>query len=138
MRIRKLRLLLEQYGDTTLRDIIVEIYRQLPRQVIEEKEFDAMLTQFMKYKDLQKEQEQPTVEQTIAQTERFVQLAYDLQYLEPNPIVPLREQKNWYITAKRLLKHLRHYAHRKNGTRIAFEEFFFLLSSVIVGKNLYF
>lgn len=54
MRIRKLRLLLEQYGDTTLRDIIVEIYRQLPRQVIEEKEFDAMLTQFMKYKDLQK------------------------------------------------------------------------------------
>ncbi|WP_313635175.1 hypothetical protein [Exiguobacterium sp.] len=129
MRIRKLRLLLEQYGDTTLRDIIVEIYRQLPKQVIEEKEFDAMLTQFMKYKDLRKEQEQPTVEQTIAQTDRFIQLAYDLQYLEPNSIVPLREQKNWYITAKRLLKHLRHYAHRKNGTQIAFEEFFFLLSS---------
>ncbi|MEW8975893.1 MAG: hypothetical protein AB2741_06940, partial [Exiguobacterium sp.] len=82
MRIRKLRLLLEQYGDTTLRDIIVEIYRQLPRQVIEVKEFDAMLTQFVKYKDLQKEQEQPTVEQTIAQTDRFIQLAYDLQYLE--------------------------------------------------------
>lgn len=129
MRIRKLRLLLEQYGDTTLRDIIVEIYRQLPKQVIEEKDLDLMLSQFAKYKGLQKEQDQPTVEQAIEQTEQFIQLAYDLQYLEPNELVSIREQKNWYVTAKRLLKHLRHYIGRKNGTRVAFEEFFFLLSS---------
>lgn len=129
MRIRKLRLLLEQYGDTTLRDIIVEMYRQLPKQVIEEKDLDLMLAQFAKYKGLQKEQEQPNVEQTIEQTEQFIQFAYDMQYLEPNARVTIREQKNWYVTAKRLLKHLRHYIGRKNGTRVAFEEFFFLLSS---------
>ncbi|ASI34539.1 MULTISPECIES: hypothetical protein [unclassified Exiguobacterium] len=129
MRIRKLRLLLEQYGDTTLRDIIVEIYRQLPKQTIEDKELDLMLSQFAKYKGLKKEQEQPTIEQTIEQTEQFIQLAYDGEYLEPSTIVSVREQKNWYVTAKRLLKHLRHYVGRKNGTRVAFEEFFFLLSS---------
>ncbi|WP_114570679.1 hypothetical protein [Exiguobacterium flavidum] len=128
MRIRKLRLLLEQYGDTTLRDIIVEMYRELPKSTIEEKDFDAMLTQFAKYKEHQRAQEHPTVEQTIQQTERFIQLAYDHAFLDVNDEVPLREQKNWYVSAKRLLKHLRFYATKKNEARVAFEEFFFLLS----------
>ena len=35
MRIGKLRMLLEQYGEATLRDVIVEMYRNIPKTVIE-------------------------------------------------------------------------------------------------------
>ncbi|STO09089.1 hypothetical protein [Exiguobacterium aurantiacum] len=129
MRIGKLRMLLEQYGEATLRDIIAEMYRHIPKNVIEEKEIDFMLGQFTRYKEQKSSDERHSLSQTIVLAERFVELAYDQLYLLPNQVMSERDQKNWYIHAKKIIRDLTYYAENDAEARTMYEEMFFLLSS---------
>lgn len=129
MRIGKLRMLLEQYGEATLRDVIVEMYRNIPKPVIEEKEIDFMISQFKRYKEQKSSDERHSLSQTIILAERFVELAYDHLYIVPNQVMSERDQKNWYIHAKKLLRDLTYYADDESEARTMYEEIFLLLSS---------
>ena len=129
MRIGKLRMLLEQYGETTLRDVIVEMYRNIPKHVIEEKEIDFMVSQFTRYKEQKSSDERHSLSQTIILAERFVELAYDHLYLVPNQVMNERDQKNWYIHAKKIIRDLTYYADQEPEARTMYEEMFLLLSS---------
>lgn len=129
MRIGKLRMLLEQYGESTLRDLVVEMYRHMPKTVIEEKEMDFMLSQFTRYKAQKSSEERHSLSQIIILAERFVELAYDHLYLMPNQIMSERDQKNWYIHAKKILRDLSYYAEDDIEARTMYEEMFLLLSS---------
>lgn len=129
MRIGKLRMLLEQYGETTLRDVIVEMYRNIPKSVIEEKEIDFMVSHFTRYKEQKSSDERHSLSQTIVLAERFVELAYDHLYLVPNQVMSERDQKNWYIHAKKIIRDLTHYASDDREARTMYEEIFLLLSS---------
>lgn len=129
MRIGKLRMLLEQYGEATLRDIIVEMYRHTPKHVIEEKDIDFMLSQFTRYKEQKSSDERHSLSQTIILAERFIELAYDHLYVLPNQVMTERDQKNWYIHAKKIIRDLAYYADEDVEARTMYEEMFFLLSS---------
>ncbi|KDN58403.1 hypothetical protein [Exiguobacterium sp. AB2] len=129
MRIGKLRMLLEQYGEATLRDIIVEMYRHTPKHLIEEKDVDFMLSQFTRYKEQKSSDERHSLSQTIILAERFVELAYDHLYVLPNQVMTERDQKNWYIHAKKIIRDLTYYAEEDADARTMYEEMFFLLSS---------
>ncbi|MCT4783708.1 MULTISPECIES: hypothetical protein [Exiguobacterium] len=129
MRIGKLRMLLEQYGEATLRDIIVEMYRHTPKHVIEEKDIDFMLSQFTRYKEQKSSDERHSLSQTIILAERFIELAYDHLYVLPNQVMTERDQKNWYIHAKKIIRDLAYYAEEDAQARTMYEEMFFLLSS---------
>ncbi|WP_214837245.1 hypothetical protein [Exiguobacterium sp. s36] len=129
MRIGKLRMLLEQYGEATLRDVIVEMYRNIPKTVIEEKDIDFMVSQFTRYKEQKSSDERHSLSQTIILAERFVELAYDHLYLVPNQVMSERDQKNWYIHAKKIIRDLVHYADDEPEARTMYEEMFLLLSS---------
>ncbi|TCI26911.1 hypothetical protein EVJ27_08925 [Exiguobacterium sp. SH3S2] len=129
MRIGKLRMLLEQYGETTLRDLVVEMYRNTPKAVIEEKDMDYMISQFTRYKEQKSSDERHSLSQTVILAERFVELAYDHLYLLPNQIMSERDQKNWYIHAKKIIRDLSYYAEDDAEARTMYEEMFLLLSS---------
>lgn len=129
MRIGKLRMLLEQYGETTLRDLVVEMYRNTPKAVIEEKDMDYMISQFTRYKEQKSSDERHSLSQTVILAERFVELAYDHLYLLPNQIMSERDQKNWYIHAKKIIRDLSYYAEDETEARTMYEEMFLLLSS---------
>lgn len=129
MRIGKLRMLLEQYGEATLRDVIVEMYRNIPKPVIEEKEIDFMISQFKRYKEQKSSDERHSLSRTIILAEHFVELAYDRLYIVPNQVMSERDQKNWYIHAKKLLRDLTYYADDESEARTMYEEIFLLLSS---------
>lgn len=137
MRIGKLRMLLEQYGETTLRDLIVEMYRNTPKAVIEEKDIDYMLSQFTRYKEQKSSDERHSLSQTITLAERFVELAYDHLYLLPNQIMSERDQKNWYIHAKKIIRDLSYYAEDETEARTMYEEMFLLLSSSAGEESLF-
>jgi hypothetical protein len=121
-------MLLEQYGETTLRDLIVEMYRHTPKAVIEEKDMDYMLSQFTRYKEQKSSDERHSLSQTVILAERFVELAYDHLYLSPNQIMSERDQKNWYIHAKKIIRDLSYYAEDETEARKMYEEMFLLLS----------
>ncbi|WP_214829155.1 hypothetical protein [Exiguobacterium algae] len=129
MRIGKLRMVLEQYGEATLRDLIVEMYRQMPKQTIEEHDIDFMIGQYLRYKEKKLSEERHSLSQTITLAERFVDLAYDQLYLRPNQIMSERDQKNWYIHAKKIIRDLSHYAEDSMEARTMYEEMFYLLST---------
>lgn len=129
MRIGKLRMLLEQYGEPTLRDIIVEMYRHTPKNIIEEQDIDFMISQFTRYKEQKLSDERYSLSQTIVLAERFVELAYDHLYLSPNQIMNERDQKNWYIQAKKIIRDLSYYAEHEAEARTMYEEVFLLLST---------
>lgn len=129
MRIGKLRMVLEQYGEGTLRDLLVELYRHLPREVIEEQDIDFMLSQFTRYKEQKLSEERHSLAQLIVLAERFVDTAYDQLYLRPNQILSERDQKNWYIHAKKIIRDLMFYGEDYHEARTMYEEVFLLLST---------
>ncbi|EPE62988.1 hypothetical protein L479_00610 [Exiguobacterium sp. S17] len=137
MRIGKLRMLLEQYGETTLRDLVVEMYRNTPKAVIEEKDMDYMISQFTRYKEQKSSDERHSLSQTVILAERFVELAYDHLYLLPNQIMSERDQKNWYIHAKKIIRDLSYYAEDEAEARTMYEEMFLLLSSSAGEESLF-
>lgn len=129
MRIGKLRVLLEQYGEATLRDLLVEMYRHTPKDVIDDQDFDFMISQYTRYKEKKHSEERHSLSQTITLTERFVDSAYEHLYIRPNQVMSERDQKNWYIHAKKIIRDLSHYAEDHTEARTMYEEMFYLLST---------
>lgn len=129
MRIGKLRMLLEQYGEATLRDLLVEMYRHTPKDVIDDQDFDFMISQYTRYKEKKYSEERHSLSQTITLAERFVDSAYEHLYIRPNQIMSDRDQKNWYIHAKKIIRDLAHYAEEYTEARTMYEEMFYLLST---------
>lgn len=129
MRIGKLRLVLEQYGEATLRDLLVEMYRHTPKEVIDAQDLDFMISQFTRYKEQKISEERHSLSQIITLAERFVDLAYEKLYIHPNQVMSERDQKNWYIHAKKIIRDLSHYAEDSTEARMMYEEMFYLLST---------
>lgn len=110
MRIQELRELTESYSAEQLRQIVSEIYKRIPKKVIDEKDIDELLKDpkkaFSTRKERRKTVEPGHLEAVKLEVEQFLDYASRQYYFAPNRFVPKKERPKWRFTAKRLRKEL--------------------------------
>ena len=91
MKIQQLRTLVAGYSDETLRQIISELYKLLPKKVIEEKQIDCLIENpqdNMSGKNrAAKPKEMLDLDEVRWETEEFIKNAQDQNYFAPNQII---------------------------------------------------
>ncbi|MCW2278378.1 hypothetical protein [Heliophilum fasciatum] len=107
MKIDEVRRLLNEYDDDDLRLIIAEMYKRIPKKMLEEKAIDELLQNPVKGKG-KRPAPQNTVDpgEVFAETETFIDYAFKQYYLAPNVYVHKKDRPKWRFLAKRLFKQL--------------------------------
>lgn len=109
MKIQEVRTLVAGYSDETLRQLVSEIYKRLPKKVIEEKQIDSLLQnpQDMAAKNrLVRQKELPDLDEVCWETEKFIRDAREQYYSVPNQVIHKSQRPKWRFVAKRLYKSL--------------------------------
>lgn len=110
MKIQQVRNLVAGYSDETLRQLISEIYKRLPKKVIEEKQIDCLIENpqdnISGKNRTSKQKEMPDLDEVGWETEEFIKNAREQNYFAPNQIIHKRERPKWRFVVKRLYKSL--------------------------------
>jgi hypothetical protein len=110
MKIQQVRTLLANQSDDTLRQLISEIYKRLPKKLIEEKQIDFLLENLpdsLSPKNrVTKQKELPDIEEVRWETEEFIQNAREQNYFAPNQVIHKKDRPKWRFVVKRLYKSL--------------------------------
>ncbi|MEW6424649.1 MAG: hypothetical protein AB1523_07855 [Bacillota bacterium] len=110
MQIQQVRELLQDYPADKLRLIIGELYKILPKKVIEEKGVDVLLKDpdgFLENRRKnRKAVELPDFEEVKEETELFIENAKQQYYFAPNRVIPKKDRPKWRFIVKRLYKDL--------------------------------
>ncbi|MFS0645746.1 hypothetical protein [Siminovitchia sp. 179-K 8D1 HS] len=108
MKVSELREKIRSSTKDELQQIIVEMYKQIPKRMREEKEIDRLIEEPEVFKKSRKSAKQSmkdldfhSVEQ---ETKTFIANAWAQNYFAPNRAVPKKERSNWRFTAKRLVE----------------------------------
>ncbi|MCZ0704653.1 hypothetical protein J2T56_003254 [Natronobacillus azotifigens] len=110
MKVNELRQKLMGRKKDELQNLIVEMYKQIPKKMREEKEIDQLIDDSDAFK-VKKSANRKSVdnldfEYVQREIEYFLKNAYDQNYIAPNRIIPKKERSNWRFTAKRLVEQL--------------------------------
>lgn len=107
MKVSELREKIKQRDQRELQDLLVEMYKLIPKAVKEEKEVDRLIDNPSDFKAGHKKvQATPQTIDFIAlekEVIQFLENAYAQNYIAPNRIVMKKERANWRFTAKRLV-----------------------------------
>lgn len=99
MKVSELQSLLENYHDKQLREIVVALYKAIPRRIREENQLNEFLKDPDSYpgkgKRSKKKEKIPDIKFLESEIEEFLTHAYDQNYLAPNRIIPKRERRKW-------------------------------------------
>lgn len=109
MKIAQVREQLKNYDSQRLRIIIDELYKVLPKKLIEEKGIDDLLKNPEEYATSRKKggrAELPDFNQVKRETEIFIEYAGQHYYFAPNRIVHKKDRPKWRFIVKRLYKDL--------------------------------
>ncbi len=110
MKVAELRSLLENYPDKQLREMVVALYKAMPKKLKEEQLIDELLKNpeaFLgKKKSLKKKEEIPDMDWLEMEIEEFLSDAYNQYYFAPNRIVPKSQRSKWRSIVKRFYKEL--------------------------------
>jgi hypothetical protein len=108
MRVVELRTVLGKYDQKTLNDIVVELYKSIPKKIKEEKEIDRLLTDYSEYKKEGKtKREIPTnFEALVDEILQFASYADAQFFFAPNRYVPKKERPKWRFRARKYIKTL--------------------------------
>lgn len=110
MKIQQVRTIVAGHSDDTLRQLISEMYKRLPKKIIEEKQIDFLIENLpdsLSGKNrLTKQKEILDVDEVCWETEEFIKNARDQNYFAPNQIIHKRERPKWRFVVKRLYKSL--------------------------------
>ena len=107
MRVDELRKTLEQYDAATLKEIVVSLYKTIPKGKKEEIGVDALLLNFKEEKAKGQKRDLPVdFEALKKQIEKFISCAGSQYYLEPNRFVSKEQRSKWRFEVKRFIKTL--------------------------------
>ncbi len=110
MKIQQVRTIVAGHSDDTLRLLISEMYKRLPKKIIKEKQIDCLIENLpdsLSGKNrLTKQKEILDIDEVCWETEEFIKNARDQYYFAPNQIIHKRERPKWRFVAKRLYKSL--------------------------------
>lgn len=110
MKIQQVRAFVAGYDEETLRKLISEIYKCIPKKVIEEKQLDLLLENPQEYlggkNKPAKKITMPEIDEVRGEVEEFITNARAQNYLAPNRVISKRERPKWRFLVKRLYKDL--------------------------------
>ncbi|MDR3601919.1 MAG: hypothetical protein P4L49_15765 [Desulfosporosinus sp.] len=110
MRIKDVRNIVAGYSDETLRQLISELYKCLPKKIIEDKQIDALIENPPDNRSgknrVTKQKETPDLDEVCWETEEFIKNAREQNYFAPNQIIHKKERSKWRFVVKRLYKSL--------------------------------
>jgi hypothetical protein len=110
MKIQQVRAFVAEYDEETLRKLISEIYKCIPKKVIEEKQVDLLLENPQVYlggaNKPAKKIIMPDMDEVRGEVEAFVINARAQNYLVPNRVISKSERPKWRFLVKRLYKDL--------------------------------
>lgn len=108
MRITELRSLLGKYDKENLNQIVIDLYKSIPKKMRDEKEIDTLLEDFQKFKKVKKRNkaESITINELEREINQFVQDAYDQNYYAPNQHIKKKDRPKWRFKVKAYIKQL--------------------------------
>ena len=103
MKVAELKLKIKDYKAAKLRQLVVEMYKAMPKAVKEDTGIDALVEN--PEGGLRKpEAAALNIELLRMDVESFLENAYNQHYYIPNTVVPKRERPKWRFIALRLFK----------------------------------
>ncbi len=116
MLVKELRDVIKKYDEKDLNDIIVELYKRIPKSVKEEYEIDNYLINLKDAKKIKKEEESISFESLTEKVTYFLECVDNNLYAHPNKIINKNERSKWRFKVKRFYKELNKYpANTKEG-----------------------
>ncbi len=116
MLVKELRDVIKKYDEKDLNDIIVELYKRIPKKVKEEYEIDNYLINLKDAKKIKKEEESISFEYLTKMVNYFLECVDNDLYAYPNKIINKKERSKWRFKVKKFYKELNKYpANTKEG-----------------------
>ena len=107
MKVDELRTTLSKYDVTELKEIVVTLYKAIPKSRKESDGLDELLLNFSKQKAKPVKKETPIDFETLqSDVETFIDYANDDLYFAPNRIVSKVKRSKWRFEVKRFVKEL--------------------------------
>lgn len=104
MLVKDLRKTLEKYDKKEMCDIIVELYKRLPKKVKEDYDIDKFIEDINN--KTKKEEKKVSFDDLCSEMRYFLDCAKAGYYSSPNKVIPKKERSNWRFKAKRYYKEL--------------------------------
>ena len=104
MLVKDLRKTLEKYDKKEMTDIVVELYKRLPKKVKEDYDIDKFIEDINN--KTKKEEKKVSFNDLCSEMRYFLDCAKAGFYSSPNKVVPKKERSNWRFKAKRYYKEL--------------------------------
>ncbi len=104
MLVKDLRKTLEKYDKKEMTDIVVELYKRLPKKVKEDYDIDKFIEDINN--KTKKEEKKVSFDDLCSEMRYFLDCAKAGFYSSPNKVVPKKERSNWRFKAKRYYKQL--------------------------------
>ena len=104
MLVKDLRKTLEKYDKKEMADIVVELYKRLPKKVKEDYDIDKFIEDINN--KTKKEEKKVSFDDLCREVRYFLDCAKAGYYSSPNKVVPKKERSNWRFKAKRYYKEL--------------------------------
>ena len=104
MLVKDLRKTLEKYDKKEMTDIVVELYKRLPKKVKEDYDIDKFIED--SNNKTKKEEKKVSFDDLCSEMRYFLDCAKAGFYSSPNKVVPKKERSNWRFKAKRYYKEL--------------------------------
>jgi hypothetical protein len=110
MKLDEVRGRIKEYDPAELREIIVQIYKAIPKKIIEEKGIDAMIEDIKTAVALKKKPkivyEPANVNYLEYDIDEFVDYAYKQYYFAPNSYVHKKDRPKWRFIVKKFINDL--------------------------------
>ncbi|CAM3255572.1 hypothetical protein [Sporolactobacillus spathodeae] len=110
MRVSELRNALEKYNQDDLSQIVVDLYKIIPKKLRDEKAVDTMLADFQQFKEAEKRKRKESKNVSVNDLEHeiteFIQNAYDQNYLAPNQSIKKKDRPKWRFVVRSYIKNL--------------------------------
>lgn len=110
MKITELKRSIEAYPEKRLQLLVAEMYKAMPKKLIEEKNIDRLVLHtyetLEEQKKAKKSAEFPDFDSLTGETETFIQHAYRQNYYASNKEIPKKDRPKWRFIVKRLTDQL--------------------------------
>lgn len=109
MKVAEIRDLLKKYSSAELQELIVEMYKVMPKSLKEEKDIDSLLADFSRQMSAKKQKKEPEpvdMEWLTFAVPTFVEYAMNQYYFAPNRVISKKERPKWRSQVKNFLKEL--------------------------------
>lgn len=108
MKVQEVRECLKKLSEDEAKELVVALYKAMPKALKVEKEIDALISEFQDAKDPAKKKVEKAVDIHVLEDEitTFLQNAYSQNYMVPNRVISKSERPKWRFHVKRYYKTL--------------------------------